>query len=86
MDRDLKELLSALNARDAKYVVVGGYAVGVHAQPRITKDIDIFIEMSESNATAVYAALADFGAPLTEAHISRPNRRSTDLHRHPSAD
>ncbi len=64
MDRDLKELLSALNAQRVKYMVVGGYAVGVHAQPRVTKDIDIFIEMSQANAAALYAALAAFGAPL----------------------
>jgi hypothetical protein len=31
-------------------MVLGGYAVGVHAQPRVTKDIDIFIEMSPANA------------------------------------
>jgi Nucleotidyl transferase of unknown function (DUF2204) len=65
MDKDLKELLSALNAQHVKYMVVGGYAVGVHAQPRVTKDLDIFIEMSPSNASAVYAALAAFGAPMT---------------------
>jgi hypothetical protein len=60
----LKELLSALNAQHVRYMVVGGYAVGVHAQPRVTKDLDIFIEMSSSNASAVYAALATFGAPM----------------------
>lgn len=38
MDRGLKELLSALNARNVRYVVVGGYAVGVYSQPRVTKD------------------------------------------------
>jgi hypothetical protein len=65
MDKDLKELLSALNAQHVKYMVVGGYAVGVHAQPRVTKDLDIFIEMSPSNASAVYTALAAFGAPMT---------------------
>jgi hypothetical protein len=64
MDKDLKELLSALNVQHVKYMVVGGYAVGVHAQPRVTKDLDIFIEMSSSNASAVYAALATFGAPM----------------------
>jgi len=47
-------------------MVVGGYAVGVHAQPRATKDIDIFIEMSQANAAAAYAALVAFGAPLRE--------------------
>jgi hypothetical protein len=66
MDRDLKELLSALNAHRVRYMVVGGYAVGVHAQPRVTKDLDIFIEMSETNAAAVYRALASFGAPMDD--------------------
>lgn len=64
MDKDLKDFLSALNARHVKYLVVGGYAVGVHAQPRVTKDLDIFIEASAKNADAVYGAFADFGAPL----------------------
>ncbi len=64
MDRNLEELLSALNAHRARYVVVGGYAIGVHAQPRVTKDLDVFIDSSPTNARLVYAALADFGAPL----------------------
>jgi hypothetical protein len=34
MDPDLKELLSALSAQSVKYLVVGGYAIGVHAEPR----------------------------------------------------
>ncbi len=35
-----------------------------HAQPRATKDIDLFIKPHPDNAKAVYAALAQFGAPL----------------------
>ena len=38
---DFKELLSTLNAHGAKYLIVGGYAVGFHAEPRATKDLDI---------------------------------------------
>ncbi len=34
---DFKELVSILNAHKAKFLVVGGYAVGFHAQPRATK-------------------------------------------------
>jgi hypothetical protein len=64
MDQDLKELLSALNAHRVKYLVVGGYAIGVHAEPRATKDLDIFIKSDPSNAEAVFRALADYGAPL----------------------
>ncbi len=64
MDSNLRQLLSALNEQAVRYVVVGGYAVGVHAQPRVTKDLDIFIDMSPENAQAVHTALAKFGAPL----------------------
>ena len=61
---DFKELLSIFNAQSVKYLIVGGYAVSFHAQPRATKDIDLLIEPDADNAKAVYAALAKFGAPL----------------------
>jgi hypothetical protein len=62
---DFKELLSIFNAQKAKYLVVGGYAVSFHAQPRATKDIDLLIRPDPANGKAVYAALQKFGAPLT---------------------
>jgi hypothetical protein len=69
MDENLKQLLSAFNENRVKYVVVGGYAVFVHAQPRMTKDLDVFIESSTSNAKAVYSALTQFGAPLSDITV-----------------
>jgi len=44
--------------------VVGGFAVIFHAQPRFTKDMDLFIKSDAGNAKATYAALAEFGASL----------------------
>jgi hypothetical protein len=35
--RDFNELLSIFNDYKVKYLVIGGYAVGFHAQPRATK-------------------------------------------------
>jgi hypothetical protein len=61
---DFKELLSALNAHRVKYLIVGAYAVSIHAQPRATKDMDLLVKPDAGNARAVYAALAQFGAPL----------------------
>jgi hypothetical protein len=61
---DFKELLSVLNEHHVKYLVVGAYAVSIHAQPRATKDLDILVKPDAENADAVYAALAKFGAPL----------------------
>jgi hypothetical protein len=61
---DFEDLLSHLNAEGAKYLIVGAYAVGVHAQPRATKDLDIFIGSDSANGEAVWRALAKFGAPI----------------------
>ncbi|HEX3877600.1 MAG TPA: DUF6036 family nucleotidyltransferase [Bryobacteraceae bacterium] len=44
---------------------MGGFAVIYHSQPRFTKGIDFFIKADPDTAQAVYAALAEFGAPLT---------------------
>jgi hypothetical protein len=41
---DFKELLSIFNDQKVKYLIVGGYAVSLHAQPRATKDIDLLIQ------------------------------------------
>ena len=64
MYQDYKDLLSAFQSHGVKYLIVCGFAVIYHAQPRFTKDLDLFIKSDAANAAATYAALADFGAPL----------------------
>jgi hypothetical protein len=64
MYQDYKDLLSAFHAHGVRYLIVGGYAVIFHAQPRFTRDIDVFIKADPTNANATYAALAAFGVPL----------------------
>ncbi|MGA2571979.1 MAG: nucleotidyl transferase AbiEii/AbiGii toxin family protein [Terracidiphilus sp.] len=64
MPKDFKDLLRALNANAAEYLIVGGYALAVHLIPRMTKDLDLFIRSDPENAKAVFRALAQFGAPL----------------------
>jgi predicted nucleotidyltransferase len=66
MPEDLKELLRAFNDHGVEYLIVGGYAFGVHAEPRATKDLDIFIRSDEKNSKAVFRALAQYGAPLQD--------------------
>jgi len=72
---DFRDLFAAFNAAGARYLLVGGYAVAFHAQPRFTKDLDIWTEPDPANATRVYEALRRFGAPLQElaaADLARP--------------
>ncbi|HUY95361.1 MAG TPA: DUF6036 family nucleotidyltransferase [Terracidiphilus sp.] len=63
MYQDYKDLLSAFRSHGVKYLIVGGYAVILHAQPRFTRDIDFFVKADRANVRALYSALADFGAP-----------------------
>jgi hypothetical protein len=64
MNPDFLDLLTALSDADARFLVVGGYAVGVHGRPRATKDLDVWIEASADNARKVMQALREFGAPI----------------------
>jgi hypothetical protein len=66
MNSDFRDLFAVLNGAGARYLVVGGYALALHAEPRFTKDLDIWIERSPANAQAVWNALAAFGAPLSD--------------------
>jgi hypothetical protein len=72
---DLIELLGALNAEGARYLIVGAYALGFHGRPRATKDADIFVAADAENAQKVWKTLVNFGAPLEElrpADLSSP--------------
>lgn len=61
LNQDFVELLSCLAARDARYLVVGGYALAIHGHPRYTKDLDVWVWADPDNANAVLLALEDFG-------------------------
>jgi predicted nucleotidyltransferase len=69
INSDYRDLLKSLNAAKVRYLIVGGYAVMVHAEPYYTKDLDIWIDRSQSNAEAVFRALREFGAPLREIGV-----------------
>jgi hypothetical protein len=72
---DFGDLFAALNGAGARYLLVGGYAVAFHAQPRFTKDLDVWTDLDPVNAARVLGALRQFGAPLhelTTADLERP--------------
>jgi hypothetical protein len=63
---DFRDLFSTFNTAGVSYLLVGGHAVAFHAEPRHTKDIDVWIEPSQANAERAYEALRVFGAPVGE--------------------
>jgi predicted nucleotidyltransferase len=68
--QDLKELLQCLNEAEVEYLIVGGYAVMKYAEPRFTKDLDLWVGNGQENAARVFHALAQFGAPLEQDGVT----------------
>ena len=66
VNSDFTELLKLFNDSKVKYLIIGGYAFIQYAEPRYTKDLNLWISTDTTNAAAVYAALKAFGVPLTE--------------------
>ena len=69
MNRDFAEMLDALSAAGAEFLVVGAHALAAHGTPRATGDLDIWVRPTRENAQRVWAALEQFGAPLTDLTI-----------------
>ncbi len=66
VSRDYEDLFKALNTFKIKYLVVGAHAVTFYAEPRFTKDLDVWIPVTLNDAQRVYDALKTFGAPLRD--------------------
>jgi len=77
MNRDFAEMLAALSAAGAEFLIVGAYALAAHGYPRATGDLDIWVRPSAENAERVWQALAGFGAPLHE--ITRADLRTPGI-------
>jgi predicted nucleotidyltransferase len=60
-NKHFQEFIELLERNRVRYLIVGGYAVGLHGFPRYTGDIDFFIAISEANAKQVLKSFEDFG-------------------------
>ena len=55
---DLRDLCRELNARSAKYVVIGGFALRAANYLRQTIDVDLLVAADPENEARVFGALA----------------------------
>lgn len=69
MSRDFVEMLSALSAAGARFLIVGAHALAAHGVPRATGDLDIWIQATPDNAARVFEALRSFGAALLDLSV-----------------
>ena len=61
LNKHFQDFLGLLEKHNVEYVIVGGYAVGVHGFPRYTGDIDIFVGISGENAGRLVEVFSEFG-------------------------
>ena len=59
--RDFKEFLKSFNSNAVEYLLIGGYAVGVHGHVRATNDLDVWVGIGSENALRIERALHQFG-------------------------
>lgn len=71
-----RDFIALLKKHGVKHLVVGGYAVGFHGFPRYTGVFDVFVAISESDASGLVAAFAEFGFSdigLTKSDFLEPD-------------
>jgi hypothetical protein len=68
---DFRDLLAEFVRSGVRFVVLGGYAVGHHAKPRATKDLDLLVSGTDENLARVAGALERFGAAPSVVEAAR---------------
>lgn len=69
MSEDFRDLLTALVDAKVRFLIVGAHALAAHGVPRVTGDLDVWVEPTAGNARRVWNALGAFGAPLESLRI-----------------
>jgi hypothetical protein len=79
VNEDFVDLLAALLAAEARFLIVGAHALAVHGVPRATGDLDVWIPLDATNVDRVFSALIRFGAPMAAMGVSRDDFSRPDM-------
>jgi len=63
LPEDFKDFIKCLNSNNVRYLLLGGWAVGIYGSPRATKDIDFLVSADRDNLEKLKIALTVFGGP-----------------------
>ncbi len=55
------EFIQLLNSEKVKYLIIGGWAVNLYGNPRVTADIDFFVSMESENVDKIMDVYKKFG-------------------------
>lgn len=77
--RSVEAIVAALNAAGARYIIVGGVAVNAHGFVRMTRDVDIVLELKKENILLGLQALFQIGyqmaVPVSAAEFADSETR-----------
>jgi hypothetical protein len=65
LQKDLREFIELLISKKVEFVIVGGWAYNLYANPRATGDIDFFVSRSIENQNRIREVLVEFGYATT---------------------
>jgi len=77
VENDFKEFIELLNEHKVRYLIIGGFAYSFYAEPRFTKDIDFYIDISSVNVNKILKVLEKFGfkdVGLTKEDFQQPKQ------------
>lgn len=77
LNRDWTEFLCLLIAHRVRFLVIGGHAVAGHGEPRLTEDLDVFVDRAPANARRLREVLVAFGfgsAAPPPKDLARPHK------------
>lgn len=77
----LEEIFGALNAAQIRYLVVGGLAVVAHGYVRYTNDVDLVVQLDETNVRRAMEVLKSIGyrakVPVDPVEFANPLSRAS---------
>ena len=86
LPEEFKDFIKCLNSNNVKYLLVGGWAVGIYGHPRATKDIDFLVSADKNNLKNLQKAFLDFQTPpidikafQTEGNVIRIGSSPTQI-------
>ncbi|MFH1530549.1 MAG: hypothetical protein ABIK09_07430 [Pseudomonadota bacterium] len=68
---DFHHLLFLLEQGGISYLIIGGDAYSLHAEPRYTKNLDIWLDPTAANTKRANQALAEFCSPNALDHTAK---------------
>jgi hypothetical protein len=79
--RSVEAIVEALNQCRARYFIVGGLAVNAHGYVRMTRDVDIVVQLTRDNILSALNALFSIGyrmaIPVTAEEFADPRTRES---------